>query len=81
MKIKFLVPYLGRETAGKFHDRGEVVELPLHSAMLELISLGIVEEVKERGGVIPESEAVRSEPDPQEVIRLASRKLKGGKDG
>jgi hypothetical protein len=46
MKIRFLFGYMGRETAMKAYNEGEVIEIN-HDAALTLIDHGIAEEVTE----------------------------------
>ncbi|MCR4308374.1 MAG: hypothetical protein NUV80_07535 [Candidatus Berkelbacteria bacterium] len=62
MKIKFLVDYIGRETAMKQYDKGDVDELSPAQA-LELIRLGVAEEVIERV-FVPNNIGPRSKFDP-----------------
>lgn len=47
MKIKFLVDYIGRETAMREHKQGEILELDFPQAS-ELIRLGVVAEYTEQ---------------------------------
>lgn len=63
MIVKFLFGYSGRETAMKTHDVDDVVDIPT-AAALELIRLGVVEEVEE--------EIVVRFTSQQEVIHITS---------
>jgi hypothetical protein len=46
MRVKFLFGYSGRETAMKTYDVDDIAELD-HQAAIELIRLGVVEEVED----------------------------------
>jgi len=67
MKIKFLFGYSGRETAMKTYDVDDIVDIPTAQA-LQLISLGVVEEVEEgeaAAEVLPEPVSEETQPKPR----------------
>lgn len=77
MKVKFLFGYSGRETAMKTYDVDDTADIPT-AAALELIRLGVVEEVEEEViepvvGELPDDIEFFKLPDFEPTIERVSK--------